>query len=117
MNRKLRRFAPLGLYLSLLAVLVSLGLYIVQREWNLYLQISLACIIVGLAIFAVLDPEKVRTALTGRQARYGSNALVMTLAFFGIVVVANFLAYKNPYRWDLTENKQNTLAKRDFRHP
>jgi len=111
MNRKLRRFAPLGLYLALLAVLVSSGLFIVQREWNLYLQISLACIIVGLAIFAVLDPEKVRTALTGRQARYGSNALVMTLAFFGIVLVANFLAYKNPYRWDLTENKQNTLAK------
>ncbi len=111
MNPKLRRFAPIGLYLALIAALVSAGLYIVQREWNLYLQISLGCIIVGLALFTILDPERVRTAFTGRQARYGSNALVMSLAFIGILVVINYLVYKNSKRWDLTEEKQNTLVK------
>ncbi|HLE53137.1 MAG TPA: Gldg family protein [Anaerolineales bacterium] len=105
-----RRIAPLGLYLALVAALAAIGLYIVQREWNLPLQISLGLIVVGLALFAILDPEGVRVALTGRQARYGSNALVMSLAFIGILVVVNYLVFKYPQRWDLTENQQYTLA-------
>jgi len=87
MKTEWRRFAPIGLYLALIATLVSIGLYIVQREFNLYLQISLGLIVVGLALFALLDPERVRQLLTGRQARYGSNAFVLSLAFVGIVVV------------------------------
>lgn len=110
MNPKLRRFASIGLYLAIIAAMVATGLYVVQREWNLYLQISLGCILLGLAIFAILDPDRVRVALTGRQARYGSNALVMSLAFIGILVVINYLVYNNSKRWDLTEEKQNTLA-------
>lgn len=110
MNPKIRRFAPIGLYFAVIAAIVSIGLYVVQREWNLYLQISLGCILIGLALFTILDPDKVRIALTGRQARYGSNALVLSLAFIGILVVINYLAYKNTKRWDLTEEKQNTLA-------
>ena len=108
-HTQLRRYAPLGLYLSLLAALVSIGLYIVQREWNLLLQASLAAIVLGLAIYTALDPEQVRVVLTGRQARYGSNALVMTLAFVGILVVVNYLVFENPKRWDLTEDAAHTL--------
>jgi ABC-type uncharacterized transport system involved in gliding motility auxiliary subunit len=111
MNKQsLKRYAPIGLYLALLAALVSAGLYIVQREWNLALQISLGSIVVGLAAFVILDPDRVRVALTGRQARYGSNALILTIAFIGIVVVVNILVVQNGKRWDLTEDKQFTLA-------
>jgi ABC-type uncharacterized transport system involved in gliding motility auxiliary subunit len=110
MRSKFKRYATVGLIIVLIAVLVSVGLYIVQREFNLALQISLAMIVVGLAIFVILDPERVRIALTGRQARYGSNAVVMGLAFLGIIVVINFLIFKNPKRWDLTESGIYTLA-------
>ena len=110
MNTDLRRFAPLGLYLALFGLLASAALAIVQREMTIYLQISLALIPSGMAIFALLDPERVRQALTGRQARYGSNALVLTLAFVGILVVISYLAVNNPKRWDLTEDKEYTLT-------
>ena len=110
MNSKLRRFASLGLYLSLLAALVSAGYYIILRQWNLPLQIGLALVVIGLAIFAAFDPDRVRVVITGRQARYGSNALVMTIAFLGILVVINFLVSQYDKRWDLTENKVNTLS-------
>jgi ABC-type uncharacterized transport system involved in gliding motility auxiliary subunit len=110
MNPKWRRFAPLGLYLALLAGLAAIGFYVVQREWNLALQICLALVVIGLAVFAVLDPGKVRHALTGRQARYGSNALVVTLAVLGILGVITYVAYKNDKRWDLTEDQTNSLA-------
>jgi ABC-type uncharacterized transport system involved in gliding motility auxiliary subunit len=110
MKSRLKRFAPGGLYLSLAAFLLSAGLYIVQREFTLWLQISLGLVLVGLAVFAILDPEQVRIAFTGRQVRYGSNTAIMTFAFVGIVVVVNYLVYHNPERWDLTENQQYTLA-------
>jgi ABC-type uncharacterized transport system involved in gliding motility auxiliary subunit len=110
MKPEWRRFAPLGLYLSGLAALVSIGLYIVQREFNLALQISLCITVLGLALFVLFDPEKVRAGLTGRQARYGSNTLLLTLAFIGILVVVNYWVYQIAQRWDLTEDQQNTLA-------
>ena len=110
MKPEWRRFAPIGLYLALLAGLVSAGLYVIQREWNLYLQISLAFIVIGLGLFAILDPQRVRTAFTGRQARYGSNTLVLSLAFIGILIVINYLVFQNSKRWDLTEDKKFTLA-------
>jgi ABC-type uncharacterized transport system involved in gliding motility auxiliary subunit len=110
MDSKWRRFAPLGLYLALLAGLTAIGLYFVQREWNLALQISLALFVVGLAVFAILDPGRLRQALTGRQARYGSNALIVTIAVLGILGMVTYLAYKNDKRWDLTEDKVNSLA-------
>ena len=110
MKPEWRRFAPLGLYLALIAALVSIGLYIVQRQLTLALQISLGLIVIGLALYAILDPDKVRRLLTGRQARYGSNALILTLAFIGIIVVLNYLVFANPKTWDLTEDKQYTLA-------
>lgn len=97
--------------ISLLALLVGTGYYVIQRQWNLYLQISLGLFVIGLALFVALDPGAIRTALTGRQARYGSNALILTVAFLGILVVVNYLAFKNTKRWDLTADKSNTLAK------
>jgi ABC-type uncharacterized transport system involved in gliding motility auxiliary subunit len=110
MKHQWRKFAPIGLYLALVAVLVSFGLYVVRREFDLYLQISLGVFILGLATFVILDPDRVRIALTGRQARYGSNALLLTIAFLGILVVVNYFVFQNSHRWDLTEDKTNTLA-------
>ena len=50
----------------------------------------------GLAVYGILNPDGVRRFLTGRQARYGSNALVMAIAFIGILFVVNLLVYQNP---------------------
>ena len=110
MKPQWRRFAPFGLWLALAAAVASITLYILQREWNLPLQVSLGLIVIGLALFAVLDPENVRQALSGRKARYGSNAVILAIAFIGILVVVNYFAYTNDKRWDLTEDKENTLA-------
>jgi ABC-type uncharacterized transport system involved in gliding motility auxiliary subunit len=108
--RDLRRFAPIGLYLSLLAALITAGLFIVQRSFTLPIQISLGVTIIGLALYVLLDPQRTREALTGRQARYGSNALLLTLAFAGIIIVINYLVNNNSKQWDLTEDKTNSLT-------
>ena len=110
MKAEWRKYAPIGLYVAAAALLVSLGYYIVRRDFDIYLQSSLGVFVLGLAAFIILDPARVRTAMTGRQARYGSNALIVTAAFLGILVVINYFVFQNSQRWDLTEDKQNTLT-------
>jgi ABC-type uncharacterized transport system involved in gliding motility auxiliary subunit len=118
-----RRFAPLGLVLSGLGLLALIGVLIVKgfAAVNLYtppnaevlnrlLIIAVAVFVVGLAVYALLDPERVRKILTGRQVQYGSNSLILFIAFTGILVVINILAQQYPQRWDVTEDKQHTLA-------
>jgi ABC-type uncharacterized transport system involved in gliding motility auxiliary subunit len=110
MKPEWRRFAPIGLWLALAALLAAAGLFIVQGEFNTAVQISLGVFVIGLALFSALDPGTVRSLFSGRKARYGSNAVILSIAFIGILVVVNYLGYTNSKRWDLTEDKENTLS-------
>lgn len=117
-----RRFAFLGLVLSLLSLLTFIGFLLVRGLTSTGLitvdpdiiknglLISGPSIILGLALTAILDPEGTRRFLVGRHAQYGSNSAITFLAFLGILIFVNVLAYQNPKSWDLTEDKSNTLA-------
>ncbi len=110
MKATLRKFAPYALLFSLIALIASGGLFIVYKVFNTYVQIALAVVVLSLAAWVFFDPDHVRQIFSGRQAKHGSNAVIMTIAFIGIIVVANVLSYKYSPRWDLTEGKKNTLA-------
>ena len=117
-----RRFAFLGLVLSLLALLTFVGFLLVRGLTTAGLVtvdpdivrngilLSGLSIILGLAITAILDPEGTRRFLVGRQVQYGSNSVITFLAFVGILIFVNVLAYQNQKTWDLTEDKSNTLS-------
>src|SRR5690349_5642366 len=45
-----------------------------------------------------------------RQVRYGTNALIMTIALIAILVFVNILAERNHKRWDLTANQAFSLS-------
>lgn len=123
------KYAVIGLVVALIAcistgllgfanLLGTIGMFPlpddIQEGVNLSLQISIGLFIVGLAAYAILNPDAVRRFLTGRQARYGSNSLILTIAFVGILIAANYIVYNNsdllgsPY--DFTADKTNTLA-------
>jgi hypothetical protein len=106
MNPKLRKYGVIGLYVALAAALTALGLYIIYKQFNLGLQVALGFIVIGLAFFAMMNPQRVREAFTGRQAKYGSNALVMGLATLGILIIVNYLANNYNKTWDLHRIKQ-----------
>jgi ABC-type uncharacterized transport system involved in gliding motility auxiliary subunit len=119
-----RKYAAIGLWVTGVAILTTILLLVVKllavakiytipnaQAFTWMLWISVALIILGLAFFALLDPQRVRELLTGRQARYGSNAAIMLLAFVGILLVINILVLQNPGKpFDFTEDKQNSLA-------
>jgi ABC-type uncharacterized transport system involved in gliding motility auxiliary subunit len=119
------QYAFIGLILALLACistgligsakgLLAIKMFTLESTYtdglNLALQISVALLIVGLAAYAIMAPDTVRRFFTGRQVRYGSNSLILALAFVGIIFVANYIVFQNPKSWDLTADKSNTLA-------
>jgi ABC-type uncharacterized transport system involved in gliding motility auxiliary subunit len=126
-NKPQNRYSVIALIVSLIALIVTLFAGVLQilinigsfttatpETYTLVLQISAALILIGVAVYAILEPDSVRRFLSGRQARYGSNALVLILAFTGIVVVSNYLMATNAtlsaVHADLTENRANTLS-------
>lgn len=116
MKRDWSRFAPIGLIVAGLAAFISFCIYIIVPKLSIWLEISLGVFVVGLAVYVIAAPAQLRRAVKGRQMRYGLNAVLMSLAFLGILVVVNYLIFYNARmnpkltRWDLTENKTNTLA-------
>ena len=123
-NTTARNYSIIALIFALLACIATFFLAITRglvsmqvftgmeaQDVNRYLLISAGLIILGLAAYAIMEPDRVRRFFTGRQARYGSNALVMTIAFVGILIVGNVLAFQNPKQvLDLTEDNVNTLS-------
>ncbi|MCS7010902.1 MAG: GldG family protein, partial [Anaerolineales bacterium] len=120
-----KRYAPVGLWLAGLSVfvgivvlaikvLVVIGIYAPAPETVKVIDGvglgALAAFVIGLSLFALLDPKKVREFLTGRQARHGSAALINLIAVLGIVFVVNRIVYEYPVQMDWTEDKENTLA-------
>ncbi len=84
--------------------------YLLQPQFDLWVQLGLAAGVVCLGGAVLLDPDRWRRAIAGRQARYGSNAVVLSLAFVGILIVLNVVAFHNPQRIDLTEDQEYTLS-------
>ncbi len=54
--------------------------------------------------------SKLAGKLTGRSARYGSNALVLSIATVGIVILLNVLAARYYKRFDVTQARLHTLS-------
>lgn len=94
-----------------LALLASGVKYLFTPLVDTFVRVGLIGGVLLLAAGVFLDPDRVKAALTGRQGRYGSNALVLSLAFTGILVVVNVLAANNPQRIDLTEDQQFSLSR------
>lgn len=104
------RLAPVAYALAGVALLATAGWAIVNRQLDVYVQVGLGAAIVLAAAGALLDPVRLRAALGGRQARYGSNAVLVSLAFAGILAVLTYLAITNTRQLDLTEDKAYTLT-------
>ena len=109
-----RLLSNLSAGLAVVLLLFAAGYRFVQGETSLVEQVALGLALVSAGLFVYFDPTRVRQWIGGRQARYGSNAVLLFLAFLASVVVLNVLVYQNAQdwglRWDLTEDQSRTLT-------
>jgi ABC-type uncharacterized transport system involved in gliding motility auxiliary subunit len=91
--------------------LLGAGALALFVPWLTRLQYALLIAGAVLLLLAlIVNGGKVRGLLGHRAARYGAGAGVMILLALGIVVFANALSIRHSTRWDLTENRRNTLS-------
>lgn len=109
----LKPYAPWVAALGLGGLVVAAVVALIYRQFNTGVQVSLVVGLIGLVLAVLFNPGAVTAWMGGRQARYGANALVMSLALLGILVLVNYIVERAPSNvrfFDWSEGQVNTLA-------
>lgn len=110
MRDLLRKYGDYIALAGLACLAAGIVRYFVAGDFNIYVQAILGLGIILLLIYAAGRPQELLQALTGRRARYGSNVLVMSLAFIGILALVNFLGTRYERRLDWTQDRLFSLS-------
>ncbi len=110
MLNKLRPYAWFSLIIALLSTIFSGGYYYIKRVFDLPLMISVSFTVIGLALYALINPDAIRKFFTGRQIKYASNAIIEIIAVAAILIAINFIVNKQAKEWDFTADLVNTLS-------
>jgi ABC-type uncharacterized transport system involved in gliding motility auxiliary subunit len=109
----LKPYAPWMAGLGLVGLIVAASAALIARQFNTVVQVSLVAGLLGLVLAILMNPGVVTQWAGGRQARYGTNAVIMSVAMLGIVVLVNYLVQRAPAGvrvFDWSEGSLNTLA-------
>ncbi len=98
----LRRIAPYLAGLGAIMLLLAFAARVLGGDPKWLPEALLGAGSVLILSYAFLQPREVMAALTGRQARYGGNALLLSVAFLGILATLNVLSDRHHKRFDLT---------------
>lgn len=98
-------WSAIGAIVGLIATVAGVVLFLTIDELR---NFSISVLIIGLVLLfiaLVLSPRAVAIFMAGRQGRYGTNVAIMTIAFFVILILVNFLLFRSPSRLDVTATR------------
>ena len=110
MREWLNLYSKYAALLGLACILVALGGWLVAGQAQLWVEILGIVGLLLVAVTVLLQPAQVKAVLTGRQVRYGGNAVVMSIAFLLILGLLNYLGARHHQRWDVTAEKSFSLS-------
>ena len=108
-------WSAIGAVVGVIATIAGIVLFLTIDELR---NFSISVLIVGLVLLfvaLVLSPRAVAIFMAGRQGRYGANVAIMTVAFFAIIILINFLMYLSPQRIDVTATRVFTLSQQTIK--
>jgi ABC-type uncharacterized transport system involved in gliding motility auxiliary subunit len=108
------RYAPQGATIGGVAVVGALGAGLVLGQMKTWMWILGGVGLALLVAIVLLRPGGIVSLLRRRQARYGGNAVLMSVAFIAILVLANYLGARHHWRWDVTAEKQFSLSEQSI---
>jgi len=105
-NRILSIVGWIGTALVLVAVAIRFG-YPAKEQWAYYLAwAGLVCVLA----YTLSQWREIASVFSRRQARYGTLMATSILVVLGILIAINYIGAKQNKRWDVTANKQFSLA-------
>jgi ABC-type uncharacterized transport system involved in gliding motility auxiliary subunit len=106
----MKKFIPIAGWLSLLLGFTALFFYIVLPDLK---EVVLSLTAVSLSngiFFLVSEGSALKKFFSSRSALHGTNAIILTSVFLGILIFANLLIHRHKQRFDLTQGNLFTLA-------
>ena len=103
-------WSAIGAIVGLAATVGGIVVFLTVDELR---NFAVSVLIIGLVLLfiaLVLSPRAIAVFMAGRQGRYGANIAVMTLAFFVIMILINFLLFRSSTRVDLTATRVFSLS-------
>ncbi|MFQ5409350.1 MAG: GldG family protein [Anaerolineales bacterium] len=101
-----------ALVLGIAVYVVTFSAWFIGRDFNTWIQAGLAFGLVCFAAAAALEIDLLTQFLKSRQARFGAEAVGISLAFIAVIALLNFILNQDRLkrRWDLTETGEHSLA-------
>lgn len=106
----MKKYANTAAIVGLFVIFAGLVVYSINSKLTIAAGILLALGVVLLIGYVVLRFQEIKSNLSSRSAKFGSNATMMVLFVFGILVVVNILFARFTYRLDTTASKMYSLA-------
>ena len=106
----MKKLAPIAGWLAFIIGFAALFIYIILPELK---SVSSSLAIVSLLngiFFLVVEGPRLKQRLSSRSALYGTNTIILTIIFLGILIFVNLLAFRHKHRFDFTEGGYFTLA-------
>jgi ABC-type uncharacterized transport system involved in gliding motility auxiliary subunit len=106
----LKRILGLLGWLGVALVFAAVAIRFSKPEWQPYYSGLAIAGLVCTLLYMLSQWREIGQAFAGRQARFGTLALVSTLVVGAILVAINYLGTRHDKRWDLTAAKQFSLS-------
>jgi len=106
----LKRILGLLGWLGVALVFAAVAIRFSKPEWQPYYSGLAIAGLVCTLLYMLSQWREIGHAFAGRQARFGTLAIVSTLVVFAILVAINYLGTRHDKRWDLTAAKQFSLS-------
>ena len=106
----MKKYASLFGMAGLLFALAGLVLYTINSKLNVAVGVLLGLGLLLVIAYSVLSFQSIKSGLSSRSAKFGSNAALMIVLLFGILVVINIFANRFAYRYDSTASKVFSLS-------
>jgi ABC-type uncharacterized transport system involved in gliding motility auxiliary subunit len=106
----LRRILGLLGWLGVALVFAAVAIRFLKPEWQ---QWSSGLAMAGLVctlLYMLSQWREVARSFSGREAKFGTVAIVTSIVVLAILVAVNYLGVRHNKRWDLTAAKQFTLS-------
>ncbi len=96
---------------GLVCLAFGLGVALYSGDFNQpYVIVNLGLGVMLALIAIIVNAPELKDGLTGRSTKAGANTFIFAVATITILVLINFVANRNNRQFDLTENKQFSLA-------
>ncbi|MZG54515.1 MAG: hypothetical protein F3744_10730 [Nitrospinae bacterium] len=106
----MEKFAPISGWLTLVFGFAALFFYIVLPDLKPLILSLAALSISNGAFFLFAEGTSIKKFFSSRAGQHGTNTVILTSVFLGILIFTNLLIYRHKNRFDFTEGNLFTLA-------